>query len=93
MKRILLLCLTAVFALAGSELWAQERTVSGRVTSAEDGSPIPGVNVVLKGSSKGTVTDIEGAQHAALLGRVGQVFVIRLFDHAGLEGGEHVDVC
>lgn len=40
--------------------WAQERTVSGKVTSAEDGSPLPGVNVVLKGTSTGTVTDISG---------------------------------
>ena len=61
MKRILLLCLTAVFMLANSELWAQERTVSGKVTSQEDGSPLPGVNVVLKGTTNGAVTDAEGA--------------------------------
>jgi TonB-linked SusC/RagA family outer membrane protein len=39
--------------------WAQ-RTVTGSVTGADDGTPIPGVNVLLKGSSVGTVTDIEG---------------------------------
>jgi TonB-linked SusC/RagA family outer membrane protein len=61
MKRVLLLCLTAVFMLASSESWAQERAVSGRVTSAEDGSPLPGVNVVLKGTTNGAVTDAEGA--------------------------------
>ncbi|HEY0743157.1 MAG TPA: SusC/RagA family TonB-linked outer membrane protein [Chryseosolibacter sp.] len=61
MRRILLLCLTAVFTLASSELWAQEKTVSGRVTSAEDASPLPGVNVVLKGTTNGAVTDAEGA--------------------------------
>ncbi len=60
MKRILLVCLTAVFAFASSELWAQERTVSGRVTSVEDGSGLPGVNVVVKGTTVGTVTDIDG---------------------------------
>lgn len=60
MKRILLVCLTAVFAFASSELWAQERTVSGRVTSAEDGSGLPGVNVVVKGTTNGTVTDVNG---------------------------------
>ena len=59
MKR-LILCLIAVFALATSELWAQERVVSGRVTDAEDGSGLPGVNVVLKGTTNGTVTDAEG---------------------------------
>jgi len=60
MKRILLLCFTAVFTLAGSELWAQERT-SGKVTSAEDGAGLPGVNVVLKGTTNGAVTDANGS--------------------------------
>jgi TonB-linked SusC/RagA family outer membrane protein len=60
MKRILLLCLTAVFVLVNTELWAQERTVSGKVTSLEDGSPLPGVNVVLKGTTTGSVTDANG---------------------------------
>ena len=61
MKRILLLCLTAVLTLASSELWAQERTISGKVTSTEDGTPLPGVNVVLKGTTSGVVTDSDGA--------------------------------
>jgi TonB-linked SusC/RagA family outer membrane protein len=39
---------------------AQERTVTGTVTSEEEGTPIPGVNVILKGTSVGTVTDIDG---------------------------------
>ena len=49
-----------VLTFAGSELWAQERTVSGTVTSAEDGTTLPGVNILLKGTSTGTVTDFEG---------------------------------
>lgn len=39
---------------------AQERTVSGKVTSVDDGTPIPGVNVILKGTTIGTVTDFDG---------------------------------
>ncbi|MTI20531.1 SusC/RagA family TonB-linked outer membrane protein [Fulvivirga sp. RKSG066] len=39
---------------------AQERTVSGKVTSVEDGSTLPGVNVILKGTTSGTVTDVDG---------------------------------
>lgn len=56
MRKILLLlfCLLTVFANA------QERVVSGRVTSSEDGSALPGVNVVIKGSTSGTVTDSNG---------------------------------
>jgi len=39
---------------------AQERTVTGTVTSSEDNESVPGVNVVLKGSTIGTITDIDG---------------------------------
>lgn len=35
-------------------------TVSGTVTSAEDGNPLPGVNVLIKGSQKGAITDVSG---------------------------------
>lgn len=43
-----------------SALTLDYKTISGNVTAAEDGSPIPGVNVMIKGSSVGTVTDIRG---------------------------------
>jgi len=66
MRRILLLCFTAVFALASSELLAQERTVSGRVTSTEDGTALPGVNVILKGTTTGTGTDADGRYSIAV---------------------------
>jgi TonB-linked SusC/RagA family outer membrane protein len=57
MKRILLLCFAFLFVLGTS--WAQ-RTVSGTVTSSADGSSIPGVNVILKGTTTGTTTDLDG---------------------------------
>lgn len=38
----------------------QERRITGTVTASEDGSPLPGVNVVLMGTSTGTVTDGQG---------------------------------
>jgi iron complex outermembrane receptor protein len=38
---------------------AQEKTVSGQVTSPEEG-PIPGVNIVIQGTVQGTVTDVDG---------------------------------
>lgn len=44
-----------------SVLWAQERTISGKVTAAEDGSSLPGVNVIVKGTTTGTVTDADGS--------------------------------
>lgn len=39
---------------------AQDRRITGTVTSAEDESGLPGVNVIVKGTSTGTVTDVDG---------------------------------
>ncbi|MBS1543691.1 MAG: carboxypeptidase-like regulatory domain-containing protein, partial [Bacteroidetes bacterium] len=39
---------------------AQGKTVSGRVTSTDDGSGVPGVNILEKGTSNGTVSDADG---------------------------------
>ena len=49
-----------ILLCCGQTLMAQDRTISGNVTSTEDGGPLPGVNVIIKGSTTGTVTDIEG---------------------------------
>ncbi len=40
--------------------WAQDRTVSGKVTDADTGEGLPGVNVLLKGTSSGVNTDLDG---------------------------------
>ncbi|MDE7128691.1 MAG: carboxypeptidase-like regulatory domain-containing protein, partial [Bacteroidales bacterium] len=41
--------------------FAQAVTVSGVVTSEDDGLPLPGVSVVIKGTTSGTSTDLDGA--------------------------------
>jgi TonB-linked SusC/RagA family outer membrane protein len=58
-RKLLLLCLFLLFGTV-LRVAAQERTVTGRVTAAEDASALPGVNVVVRGSSSGTVTDAQG---------------------------------
>ena len=40
-------------------IFAQERTISGKVTSS-DGVPIPSVNILIKNTAKGVVTDFDG---------------------------------
>src|SRR5690606_34259211 len=40
-------------------MYGQERTVTGQVT-ASDGMSLPGVNVIVKGTNQGTVTDMDG---------------------------------
>src|SRR5690606_22629483 len=47
-------------------LQAQQRTISGTVTSQEDGSPLPGVNVLLQGTSLGSITDVNGRYSIAI---------------------------
>ncbi|TXK45760.1 TonB-dependent receptor [Pontibacter qinzhouensis] len=59
MKQKLLLSLVGVFFFLGS-LAAQAQSVSGKVTSATDGSPIPGVTVLVQGTTIGVSTDIDG---------------------------------
>ncbi|PWD97555.1 SusC/RagA family TonB-linked outer membrane protein [Marinilabilia rubra] len=59
MKKVLLaLSFLVVFGL-GSVL-AQAQTVTGTVTGSEDGMPIPGVSVFVKGTTVGTVTKPDG---------------------------------
>ena len=59
MKRKLLLCFIMLFAFAIGKSWAQS-TVTGTVTDPEDGLPLPGVNVLIKGTGTGTITDVNG---------------------------------
>ena len=55
--RILFIPLAIAWSL---QAVAQERTVSGRVTSAEEGEGLPGVNILIKGTATGSVTDFDG---------------------------------
>jgi hypothetical protein len=57
MKKVLLIILVTILSHCAV---AQDLNVSGRVTDANDGVPLPGVNVVVKGTTNGTVTDTEG---------------------------------
>ena len=58
MKKIALLLVFFAFGL--QVLMAQTKDISGTVTSADDGGAIPGVSVSVKGTSIGTVTDMDG---------------------------------
>lgn len=57
---ILRLTVVGMLMLLSSMAWAQTRTVSGKVTSIQEGTAIPGVNVVVKGTTNGTTTDSDG---------------------------------
>ena len=43
-----------------AQLFSQEISISGNVTSFDNGQPVIGANVFIKGTTIGTITDIDG---------------------------------
>ncbi len=58
--KVFRMVLMLALVLCTSMAYAQDRTVSGKITDGSDGSGLPGVNILVKGSTAGTVTDVEG---------------------------------
>ena len=58
------MCLTLLFTFVflrwSALLQAQDQTITGQITDLSEGEGLPGVNILVKGSSVGTVTDIDG---------------------------------
>ncbi|MFI2742115.1 SusC/RagA family TonB-linked outer membrane protein [Zhouia sp. PK063] len=52
--------LILVSVLSTTMAIAQTKQISGTVTASGDGVPVPGVNVIIKGTSTGTSTDFDG---------------------------------
>ncbi|SHM70316.1 TonB-linked outer membrane protein, SusC/RagA family [Cyclobacterium lianum] len=53
--------LLLLLLLANSQtLWAQSRTISGLVTESSSGDPVLGASVLIQGTTRGTVTDLDG---------------------------------
>ncbi|MDA9554698.1 SusC/RagA family TonB-linked outer membrane protein [Pelobium sp.] len=57
-KKLLLLLFSLLFLIV--QVFAQEKVITGTVTSADDGLPLPGVSVKIKSSNKGTQTNVDG---------------------------------
>ncbi len=64
MRKILLLLVTLL--LMGAQILQAQRVITGRVTSSEDKKSVPGVNVLIKGTLTGTVTDVDGKYRIAV---------------------------
>mgnify|MGYP001006254025 CR=1 FL=1 len=60
MKLKLHVALTMTLLIFSQMLFAQGRTVTGTVTESDTKESLPGVSVVLEGTTKGTVTDLDG---------------------------------
>lgn len=67
---LLILCIASTLSLqAKGYLWDdQGTTITGMVTSSDDQAPIPGVNILIKGTSLGTTTDANG-KYSIVAGR------------------------
>lgn len=59
MRKLIFLLSCMLFVSVGF-VSAQKKTISGVVTAAEDGSKLPGVTVLVKGTTMGTITDANG---------------------------------
>lgn len=49
-----------IFAFLSLSSLAQQRIIRGKVTNTEDDTDLPGVSVVVQGTTRGTVTDVSG---------------------------------
>jgi TonB-dependent SusC/RagA subfamily outer membrane receptor len=65
--------------------FAQDKTITGTVTSASDGLPLPGVNVIVKGTTRGVQTDFDG--NYSIQVSVGEILV---FSYVGMSTTETV---
>lgn len=70
--------LLAASLLTSASVFAQKADVTGTVASKEDGQPMPFVNISIKGTTRGTVSDIDG--HFSLKVEPGDVLVFSFID-------------
>jgi len=84
MKRTLLLLFIGLMCLS-PDVMAQQKTVSGTVTSAETGDPLQGVTVTVQGSSTQSQTDAQGSYTISV--QQGQTLV---FQSVGFRQAERV---
>jgi len=75
---LILMCISGTIS-------AQNRTITGKVIAKDDGMTIPGVSVIIKGSTVGTVTDINGTFSL----EVPQSSVILVFSSVGMKSLEY----
>lgn len=53
-------CLSLAFFLITTCSWAQVKTITGKIISQDEGKPLAGVSIIVKGKGTGTQTNIEG---------------------------------
>jgi TonB-dependent starch-binding outer membrane protein SusC len=64
---------------------AQQQTVTGTVTDASTGEVLPGVNIVIQGTTKGTVSDVDGNYRLMVDNAQTDVLMFRFIGYTELE--------
>jgi TonB-linked SusC/RagA family outer membrane protein len=78
--------LLLLFGFLFQQLVAQDIPVSGKIISSDDNSPLPGVTILIKGSTKGTTSDINGKYSLLVPGKG-----VLVFSYIGMQAQE-IDV-
>ncbi|WP_414617768.1 SusC/RagA family TonB-linked outer membrane protein [Dyadobacter sp. 32] len=62
-----------------------QRTITGKITAEKDGSSLPGVNILLKGTTTGSSTDVNGNYSIAVGDGAGQVLIVSYIGYVSQE--------
>lgn len=79
MKRTIFLFLIVTFSMAHNPVQI-DRIITGKVTDAENGQPLPSVSIILKGTNRGVVTDRRGS-YSIRVPEKGAVLVFRMIGY------------
>ncbi len=67
--------LVLLYLFFGSQMvLAQEKTITGTITTESDGLPLPGANVIVKNTSRGVQSDFDGK--FSIQGTKGDILVV-----------------
>ena len=83
MKLKLTWLMTLFMAFVMQLSFAQEKTITGTVTTADDGLPLPGASVIVKGTTRGAQTDFDG--NYSIKASAGETLV---FSYVGMKNTE-----
>ena len=91
MKRKLMLLLACLFVGIGL-VTAQTQKVTGVVISEEDGQPVVGASVLVKGTTQGTITDVDGNFNLSNIPSSAKDFADFVYRYANARGGNQTSI-
>jgi TonB-linked SusC/RagA family outer membrane protein len=83
---------TVLLMMTTTLAWSQGRTITGKVTASDDGSTMPGVNIVVKGTAQGTTTDVDGKYSLDVAGDATLIFTFVGYISKEVQVGNQSDI-